>query len=189
MFGIDDALLMAALGAGGGALFNKKDPLKGALIGGALGGGASALPGLLGSATAPTASSGLLGATGENSLGYLAPEMTGTAAEQAAAPVVNMSTPAGMFDKMNYQSGGLLGNAMDTAGKYAKPMSAAINVSQQLTPPTQPIHAPQIMQPTSSPTLSQLVQQNGQNDQMQQQQEMQRRMAMRQRIRNMGGMA
>ena len=48
--------LIPLLGAGAGALINRKDPLKGAFIGGALGAGGAALPGLLGAggATAGT---------------------------------------------------------------------------------------------------------------------------------------
>ena len=55
-FVIDDLLLMAALGAGAGALTSKRDPLKGALIGGTLGGvGGAFAPGLLAGAGAGTA--------------------------------------------------------------------------------------------------------------------------------------
>lgn len=205
MFVLDDMLLMAALGAGGGALFNKKDPLKGALIGAGLGAGGAALPGLLGGgaaaggatagiapgATAAT-EAGLLGAeTGINSMGYLAPEMSGIAAEQAAAPVANMSTQAGMFDKLNYQTGGLLGQGTDAYSKYSKPVGAAMkgaSMAQDMAGQNQPLPPPPpIVPPTASPALSQIASGNYQNMLAQQEQERKRREMHRMRIKRMGG--
>ena len=49
-----------------------------------------------------------------------APETTGLLAEQAPAQLVDQSTQAGMFDKLNYQSNGMLGETKDWLGK--KPM-------------------------------------------------------------------
>lgn len=207
MFVLDDMLLMAALGAGGGALFNKKDPLKGALIGGTLGGvGGAVMPGLLGGgaaaggatagiapgATAAT-EAGLLGAeTGINSMGYLAPEMSGIAAEQAAAPVANMSTQAGMFDKMNYQSGGLLGRTTDTMNKLQKPLgvaATATTLAKNMMPQDQPMQPSPIAPPTASPNLSQLAGQSDQLAQQRQQQDYEQRKRRQDMIRRMGGYA
>ncbi len=80
MFGIDDALIWGPMiGAALGGLTSKRDPLKGALMGGALGLGGGALVGpggLLGAAAAPT---GITGATAAGSLGVN--PMLGAAAE------------------------------------------------------------------------------------------------------------
>lgn len=165
-------------GAGLGALLNKKDPLKGAMMGAALGAGGAALPGLLGAggATAGIGGAATAGATegaaaggllaGGEQAAMLAAQNAGLegataatnaglgsnaglfGAEQAAAPVADMSTQAGMFDKLNHQTNGLLGNATDTYSKYAKPIEATMNAAQQGQQMAQandppPIQAPQ----------------------------------------------
>lgn len=199
-------MMFPLLGAAAGALFNKDDPLKGALMGGALGAAGGALPGLLGAggatagvapgATAATEAAGgvgLLGAeTGLNAAGYLAPEMTGTIAEQAAAPVIDMSSKAGMFDTLNFQSGGLLGKGVDafnTANKIAQPVGKAMDVAQQMRgddiPPPPP---PQL--PAQKMDLSGLLQ-FGQQQQAYDAQEAERRKQLMRlysgNIGNMGG--
>lgn len=66
--GIDDLMVWGPLlGALGGGLMSKRDPLKGALLGAGLGAGGAALagPGLLGAAATPAAT----GITGAGSLG------------------------------------------------------------------------------------------------------------------------
>lgn len=187
MFGIDDILLASLIGGGAGAVFNKKDPMKGALLGAGLGaGGAYLAPGLLGggaaagttgtaagaAGTAAGTEAGLLGTeTGINSMGYLAPEMTGTVAEQAAAPVVNMNTQAGMFDTMNHQTGGLLGRTTDTMSKLQKPLgtaATATTLAKNLMPQDQPMQPSPIAPPTATGPQG-LQQLAGQNDQLNQQ--------------------
>lgn len=55
-----DPMTLAMVGAAAGAVTNKKDPLKGALMGAALGGGGGLLAGGAGAAAASAPSSGLL---------------------------------------------------------------------------------------------------------------------------------
>lgn len=145
---------------------------------------------LLGNALAVTgtlAAPGLLNPAGVATPGYMV-------AEQAAAPVVNMSTPAGLLDKANYamgntfSPGGTGAKMLDVANKMAKPVEAGMKAATmfqkepyQLPPP------PSIVPPTASPTLGQLVQGNQQAELQRQQEEMQRRMLQRQRIGMMGG--
>lgn len=88
-----DPVTLAMMGAAAGAVTNKKDPLKGALIGATLGYGGGALaPSLLG--TGATAASGAAGAAGVTSglpaatgglLGSSAPLMSGGASPVASA--------------------------------------------------------------------------------------------------------
>lgn len=82
-FGIDDALIWGPLlGAAMGGLMNKKDPLKGALMGGALGAGGGLLAG-------PAAGGGLLGAAAS-------PASTGlTAAAGGANPLLGAAASGG----------------------------------------------------------------------------------------------
>jgi hypothetical protein len=88
-----EPMTLAMLGAAAGAATNKKDPLKGALLGATLGYGGGALaPSLLG--TGATAASGAAGAAGVTSglpaatgglLGSTAPLMSGGASPVASA--------------------------------------------------------------------------------------------------------
>ena len=88
-----DPVTLAMIGATAGAVTNKKDPLKGALLGATLGYGGGALaPSLLG--TGATAASGAAGAAGVTSglpaatgglLGSSAPLMSGGASPVASA--------------------------------------------------------------------------------------------------------
>jgi hypothetical protein len=88
-----DPVTLAMIGATAGAVTNKKDPLKGALLGATLGYGGGALaPSLLG--TGATAASGAAGAAGVTSglpaatgglLGSTAPLMSGGASPVASA--------------------------------------------------------------------------------------------------------
>lgn len=88
-----DPVTLAMMGAAAGAVTNKKDPLKGALLGATLGYGGGALaPSLLG--TGATAASGAAGAAGVTSglpaatgglLGSSAPLMSGGASPVASA--------------------------------------------------------------------------------------------------------
>lgn len=183
------------IGAAGGALADKEDPMRGALIGAGLGATGGAAAGALGAgagagaagATGAGTTSGLLAAEGaglgtagtggliggtglEGSLigsgalasggeaaalgapslggslvtsGALAPSSGalpfatgaagGVAADQAAAPVIDRGTQAGLLDKLNFKSGGTLGNA----GEYGKTGMQAYDTYQQAQPPEQ----------------------------------------------------
>lgn len=86
---------------------------------------------LLGNALAVTgtlAAPGLLNPAGVATPGYMV-------AEQAAAPVVNMSTPAGLLDKANYamgntfSPGGTGAKMLDVANKMAKPVEAGMKAA------------------------------------------------------------
>ena len=148
-------LLIPLLGAGAGALLSKKDPLKGALMGGALGfGGAALAPGLLG-AGAATGAAGTAGAgapawssliaAGQPAVGTVGGGMSTAAGAQAATP-------------------GLFGQASAMA-KEASPILNAANVGMKLAAGNQ-------QQPQASPlmpnngqggnTLSALMQQGNQ---------------------------
>lgn len=142
---------LAGEGAAAGGLLGGSSSLGGTMVGsGALEGAAAAegAGGLLAGGEVAAAETGI------NSAGYLAPEM-GTAdvggivgAEQAPAELVNMNTEAGMFDKLNYQSNGLLGNTTDAYSKYSKPVNAgmtAANTGMQLAKASEPppMQAPQ----------------------------------------------
>lgn len=191
MFGIDDMLLMAALGAGGGALFSKKDPLKGALIGGALGAGGAALPGLLGAggatagiapgATAATGAADMLAAQ-EAGAGLLG---TGNLGWGGATTGIQGGINSALGAETGATAGGLLGNA----DKIAKPVGTAVQAANMFTPPERPMPPPpHIVPPTASPSLSNLVQDTYQNQMKQRELEMQRRLAQKQRIAQMGRM-
>jgi hypothetical protein len=149
------------IGAAGGLLTNRKDPLKAALMGAGLGAAGGALaPGLLGASNAAelaavgTEGAGATAATGLEGMGYSAPAITGS--EQVAAPVIDYSTQAGLGDTLNYHSGGLLDKAMgygNQASQYMKPAVTAINAAsaaQNMFGNTQP---PQITQPPQMKTV------------------------------------
>lgn len=92
--------MLPIAGAGLGAMLNKKDPLKGAAVGGLLGAG--------GAYAAPSLSSGLLNFSGG----------------QAAAPIVEMSTKAspGTVAEIASKSGGFA-SGLQSAGQIAGAMS------------------------------------------------------------------
>lgn len=88
--------MLPIAGAGLGAMLNKKDPIKGAAIGGLLGAG--------GAYAAPSLSSGLLNFSGG----------------QAAAPIVDMSSPATASSLQGLNtSAGAGGSGWQTAGQFA----------------------------------------------------------------------
>lgn len=111
--------LIPLLGAAGGAILNKKDPLKGALMGGGLAAGGGALLGAGGLGGAPAA-------------GLSAGQDAALAAQGFAGPE-SMAGP-GMFDKFK----GLL----DTSSEYTKPLGNALGAANQaqglLSQPQQP---------------------------------------------------
>lgn len=149
-------------GAGAGELLNKKDPLKGALMGTALGAGGGLLAPAMG-----------IGAAGAAAEGAATAGMAGTAASAAPAALpfgeavgtrgMGMSVApqsAAWYSGANAPaSNGLLG----TLKEYKPVMDAAgtgLKVGQSLTQKQQPIQAPQApMAQGGNQTLSQLYQQ------------------------------
>lgn len=109
MFGIDDMLLFSLLGAGTGALTNKKKPLEGALLGGGLG---AAGGGLLGGGLAVGGEQGAM-----------------LAAQNAGLEGATAATNAALGET------GLLGQAMKPIGTA---MGAA-QTAQSMMPQEQPI--------------------------------------------------
>lgn len=175
---------------------------------GALGGGAAA--GAAGGAAlgAGAAGTGLLAAEGAAAGGSLlgaTPVAEGAAGllgtTQAAAPVVDLSSSAGLLDKANFatgnmaSTGGLLdkaGGYLDTANKVAKPIQTGMQVANMFTPPPKP-EIPIPVTPMAQPqtygpqALSQLAGQNQQNDMLQQQSDMMKREQRKQMIARIGG--
>lgn len=164
MFGIDDMLLFSLLGAGTGALTNKKDPLKGAAIGGALGAGGGLLGG---AAAAPTSQAGLLAAQ-EAGLGSASMGWGG--ATTGTQGMLNGALGA----EMGAGVGGFLGAA-------EKPAMAALQgaeVAQSMTPEEPPIVPGQIQkQPVD---MTGLLGQSAQQQQMEMEEQERRRQQMQQ---------
>lgn len=195
--------LIPLLMAGAGALADRKDPLRGAMIGGALGfggagllggagavggTGAAATEGLLGTAAAEGAGTAAAGVGTEaalaNSAGYLAPEMAGMASEQAMAPIIEQGTQAGMMDMLNFQSGGLLDKGMN----MAKPAMNAMQTAQQLAPQEQPAPMPEPPTRQNVPLdLSNLLTQSAQMRQFDTEEAMRKRMEQQGMINKIGG--
>ena len=125
--------MLPIAGAGLGAMLNKKDPLKGAAVGGLLGAG--------GAYAAPSLSSGLLNFSGG----------------QAAAPIVDMSTKAApeTVAAIAGKSGGFA-SGLQSAGQIAGAMSQAGAFGggqQQQQQPMQHAQAnPQVFSSLLSPT-------------------------------------
>jgi hypothetical protein len=162
------------IGGAAGALFNRKNPLKGALLGGGLGaaggllsgGGLASLPKNLFGAVPDIAAganpvSALAGNTAAvtsalgNPMGAATPGFSGVAAEQAAAPIVDMSTSAGLFDKANFATNGWLDKGMQAA----KPVGQAMQVANSMRPEEQPMMpSPLPSPPPASPAFSGVVQ-------------------------------
>lgn len=152
-------LIPVLAGAAGGALLNKKDPLKGALLGGGLAAGGGALPALSGAAGG--AASGAAGG------GSLSGGLLNFSGAQAAAPIVDKSIPAAG----SLASGGAPSGLLDTLGSYAKPLGniagAASQANGLLSQGQQPIQAPQLPQYQDMSGLLATAQQNPQLAQLQ----------------------
>lgn len=145
--------MLPALGAVAGAAMNKKNPLQGALLGGGLGFGGAALPGLLagagGAAAAGGAASGIgggLGAAGGVAANPIGAYLTSGAVE--GSTLGNALTGAGGAAGAVGQgtTAGLLGGAQQAMG-YAKPaMEAmgAVNMAQGMFAPKQQAPMPQM---------------------------------------------
>lgn len=154
MFGIDDALIWAPLaGAVIGGMTNRKDPLKGAMMGGALGYGGAAVPGLLGAAApaaaTPAATAGLLGvegaATGAGSqAAMLAAQNEGFGAignqllGQSAAVASGNAVPLGLDVAANAQRASEAIKPIAGAAKPVGDAAAAANAVNGLLTPKRP---------------------------------------------------
>lgn len=169
------------LGAGGGALLNKKDPLKGALMGAALGtgigsiGSAAMSGGLLGAA--PAAASGaaaLPGAAG--AAGGALPSAAGQAAASTAATTVPQAEG--------------LGGLLSGAEKYMKPVGNAlstVNAAQGLLGGQQQPMQAAPMQSRPGPDLSAWMSAEQQERANMGQLEAQRRLVQKQAIQGLLG--
>ena len=157
-------MLGGPLGAGiGGALAggvnNRKNPLEGALLGGALGYGGAAIPGLLSSAPAAA--------------GGLAPVETAIGTNAAGASVAANAMPAAAAGQVGAYavppSAGLLSQAKDVASAGGNVMTAA-NAAKNLTatPQKQLMPPSPIQAPMPNNNLGQLVQgmQQQKNDEL-----------------------
>lgn len=196
-FILDDMLLMAALGAGGGALFNRKNPLKGALIGGALGGlGGAVVPGLLGgagAAAAPAAEG--LGAAATSQTGLLAAQEAGLGATGGlgwggATTGIQGGLNSALGSSTGSSIGNVMGSTLDTANKLEKPASAMMNAASQANqmagqqqPPLQP-------QPLNNTPLNitGLLNQSQQMQQLDTEEQKRKRQVMQQYVNNIGRM-
>lgn len=114
--------MLPLAGAAAGALLNKKDPLKGALMGGALGAGGMAAAPALGIGAASAAGGAAGGAAAAGSAGAAS---AGTAGTAGAAGT----------------QGGLLSGFMQYADPAMKGIGAASQAQGLLNPPEQPIQA------------------------------------------------
>lgn len=108
--------MIPLIGAGIGAIANRKDPLKGGLIGGGLGmAGGAALPGMIGTqAAAPIVEAGMAAPLTQSGM------LAGQEAGLGLGSLGWNGATTGAQGAMNAGGGGLLntaGNALDTAAK------------------------------------------------------------------------
>jgi hypothetical protein len=153
------------IGAAGGALANKKNPLQGAMLGAGIGatggllapaaGAAAAGAGAAGAGAAGGAAGGLGGVAGGAGLLSGAGSAAGTAAADAAA-MYGVEAGAGAASG----SGGLLG----TLGQYGKPVMQAASMMQPGEQQQQPQAQFVPQMGTGNQTLTQIAMQ-GQNTQ------------------------
>lgn len=181
-----DPFTMAMIGAAIGGMTSKK-PLKGAIIGG-LGGyaGATAMPGLLG--TAPAAAT--VGAT-EAAAATVAP----TVAAQAATPAVSSASATALpetgllADLKAY--GSVASDKLKAANETFKPVGQAMSSAQlvaSMFPPSAPVEtpAPQFGG-GGNPVFNAMDQQQQAMDAQRMQEEMQRRQAQQKLLSMIGG--
>lgn len=137
--------MLPAVGALGGALMNKKDPLKGALLGGGLGlAGGAALP-YLGAGAGSAGAGGLLNPT---AMGVATEAMTGGVSPAIAAQMAGNPALAAPLASGAYTGGAMAKAAttplsmMDKFSAAAKPIGQAMGVANQvkgMMPQDQPI--------------------------------------------------
>lgn len=160
--------LYPLLGAGAGALMNKKDPLTGALLGAGLGAGGGLLAGGAGAAAAPTSQAGLLAAQeaglGSASMGWGGAQ---SGVQGALNGALGADAGAGV--------GGFLGAS-------EKPVMAALQgaqIGQSMAPPEHPIQ-PQPLPQRQNIDMSGLLSQSANQQQLDQEEQRRRQEQMRQ---------
>lgn len=182
------------IGAAGGSLMNRKNPLKGALLGAGMGaaGGAFA-PGLLGGAagTSTAGTAGLLGvpgaATGAGSqaamlaaqnqgFGAIGSQMLGQAAGTASGAAVPAS--------VNAMAGAQ--RLFEAAKKAMEPVGTAMQVAQMVAPEPEPVMPPQPLQ-TTPLDLSGILSMDQQQQAQDLEEQMRRRSMMGQYVNNLLG--
>ena len=156
MFGVDDAFIWAPLGGAALGALTNKNKFKGALMGGVLGAGGAALPGLLGSTAAPAAAGITDGAATSFAPMNAADFMKSQIAESATAPAASVGD--GLLSSGGFKS------AVDS---YVKPfgaaMSAGLVAKGLLSDQPPPMQSSPVMQPVGgSNALTQLATQNQQ---------------------------
>lgn len=157
MFGIDDALIWAPIGGAALGALTSKNPLKGAALGGAMGYGGAALPGLLTSGTATPAVAGIA----DGAAATFAPM---SASDFMQAQIANSATSPATPGLLSADS---LKGAVDN---YVRPIGTAMSTGMAakglLSEPQQQVQASPIMQQGGgSAALTQLAQQNQQQTQ------------------------
>ncbi len=120
-------ILPIAIGAAGGALMNKKNPLNGALLGGALGGLGGAGMGAMGFGGEGLSAATLEAQQAAAAEGVLSPELVGTQAGgygPMGAEVVERSVPINSVGSQGMKQGaGKAGGLLETAGRAANSAS------------------------------------------------------------------
>lgn len=184
--------------AAAGAMIDKEKPLRGALIGGTLGAGGAALGGasLLGGAAGSAGSAGAAGSggllAGGETAAMLAAQNAGIEGAtaltnsalasngamygaQAAAPIIEQGTQAGLYDMLNAKSSGLLDKGMGVA----KNANTAMQTASMFKPKDKgmPQPSPMLQMPTGTGanSIAQVSENNRQKAIQNQQQEYQKR--------------
>lgn len=181
-FILDDVLLMAALGAGAGALTSKRDPLKGALMGGALGAvGGAAAPGLL----AGGAGAGGAASAAGTQAGMLAAQEAGLGAASMGWGGATTGVQGAMNGLLGSEMGASAGGLLSNADKIAKPVGTAVNVAQSMQEPDQPLPPPPQLQRTTM-NLNETIAQGDMRRQYEDAEQMRRRQMMAMYSGNIG---
>jgi hypothetical protein len=180
------------IGAAGGALMNKKDPLKGALLGAGMGAaGGTLAPGLLGAGggAATSATGGLLGsgaATGAGSqASMLAAQNAGFGFDglnllgQAAGSATGQAVPGYIQAGAAMQNGlGQAGSALKQANPYLEAVGTAKNAADMVAPPPEELPPPPQLMPSQPMDLSGILNANQQQMAQEIEEQAKRRQAM-----------
>ena len=195
-----------------GALVDRKQPLRGALLGAGVGLTGGAALGATGAGGAVGAGAGGAGILGAEAVGVAGAGATGVgsqagllAAQEAGLGVgslgwggattgVQGGLNSALGAEVGSSAGGLLGSGVEAVNTYGPTVKNIANAAQTANSmyPNQQQQAPLIppptpFVPTSSPALAGLVQQNGQIDTNRMQEEMQRKQRQQQLIGRIGG--
>lgn len=167
MFGIDDMILLPLVGAAAGGLLSKKNPLQGALMGGALGLGGGLLgPQLAGASAAEAAAGTGLTAAGAGETGLtLGSSVSGlTAPANALMPSQLAMTANAAPAQIAASSAPSMSGVMNTLKPIGQVMDAANSTRRMFgSNDNRPIIPPQIQQPqvsTGPQGLAQLASMN-----------------------------